>query len=456
MTMKATILIIDDNPSTLSSLELYLKHKFDRIFTLKNPQQLLSLLEKEIIDVVLLDMNFSAGISSGNEGLYWMKRINEFDSTIPVILITAYGDVELAVKAMKEGASDFILKPWDNYKLFATIQAALRLRRSETTLAQLQKIRKQEKEDTAREFNMVQGTSDIMKPVYELIRKVAQTEANVLITGENGTGKELVAREIHNQSGRSEQVFSKVDLGSLSPTLFESEMFGHVKGAFTDAFETRAGRFENANGGTLFLDEIGNLTVPLQTKLLTVIESRKISPVGSLREINVDVRLISATNMNLISLVKEGLFREDLLYRINTIHIHVPPLRERGEDIIILAQKFLAELSKKYNKHGIKFNAEAIELIQRQTWPGNIRELKHAIERAVILCEKQVIRSKDLFMGSQLPILEKGGKLSLDDAEKRVIREALENHHYNVAETANELKITRQTLYRKINRYGLR
>ncbi|MBG0860653.1 MAG: sigma-54-dependent Fis family transcriptional regulator, partial [Bacteroidales bacterium] len=233
--MKATILIIDDNPSILSSLELFLKQKFDRVLTLKNPQQLLSLLEKEMVDVVLLDMNFSAGISSGNEGLYWMKRIIEFDSTIPVILITAYGEVELAVKAIKDGASDFILKPWDNYKLYATIQAALRLRRSETTLAQLQMIRKQEKEDTAREFNMVRGTSGIMKPVYELIRKVAQTDANVLITGENGTGKELVAREIHNHSRRSEQVFSKVDLGSLSPTLFESEMFGHIKGAFTDA-----------------------------------------------------------------------------------------------------------------------------------------------------------------------------------------------------------------------------
>jgi DNA-binding NtrC family response regulator len=454
--MKATILIIDDNPSILSSLELFLKQKFDRVFTLKNPQQLLSLLEKEIVDVVLLDMNFSAGISSGNEGLYWMKRITEFDSTIPVILITAYGDVELAVKAMKDGASDFILKPWDNYKLYATIQASLRLRRSETTLAQLQKLRKQEKEDTAREFKMVQGTSEIMKPVYELIRKVAQTEANVLITGENGTGKELVAREIHNQSRRSEQVFSKVDLGSLSPTLFESEMFGHVKGAFTDAVETRAGRFENAKGGTLFLDEIGNLTIPLQAKLLTVIEARKISPVGSLRELNVDVRLISATNMNPISLVKEGLFREDLLYRINTIHIHVPPLRERGDDIIVLAQAFLAELAKKYNKPGIKFNEQAIEIILKQTWPGNIRELKHVIERAVILCEKQIISSKDLFMGSPLPAWEKEGQLSLDDIEKKAIRKALENHHYNITETAKELKIIRQTLYRKIIKYGLR
>ncbi len=454
--MKATILIIDDNPSILSSLELYLKQKFDRVLTLKNPQQLLSLLEKEIIDVVLLDMNFSAGISSGNEGLYWMKRINEFDSTIPVILITAYGDVELAVKAMKEGASDFILKPWDNYKLYATIQAALRLRRSETALSQLQKLRKQEKEDTAKEFTMVQGTSNIMKPLYELIRKVAHTEANVLITGENGTGKELVAREIHNQSRRSEQVFSKVDLGSLSPTLFESEMFGHVKGAFTDAVETRAGRFENANGGTLFLDEIGNLTIPLQAKLLTVIESRKINPVGSPREFNIDVRLICATNMNPMSLVKEGLFREDLLYRINTIHIHVPPLRERGEDIIILARAFLTELAKKYNKPGIKFTEEAIEIILKQPWPGNIRELKHAIERAVILCEKQVIGSKDLFMGSQLYYSEKEGQLSLDDIEKKAIRKALENHHYNITETAKELKIIRQTLYRKIIKYGLR
>jgi len=451
----ATILVIDDNAPVLASLELYLKQKFDRIICLKKPDQLVSLLNQEAVDVVLLDMNFSAGISTGNEGLYWLKRIQETAPHLPVILITAYGDVELAVRAIKEGATDFILKPWDNNKLYATLVAAIRLKRSETALQKLQMHLDREKEDFQREFSLVKSESEGMRKVFDLVARVADTNANVLITGENGTGKELVAREIHARSSRRQQIFCKVDLGSLAPTLFESEMFGHVKGAFTDAKESRTGRFENADGGTLFLDEIGNLTLPLQSKLLTAIETGKITPLGSPRDISVNVRLLCATNADPAALVNEGLFREDLLYRINTITIHIPPLRERDGDILLLAQAFLEEFADKYRKSGASFHPAALDAMLAHPWPGNVRELRHAVERAVILCGNNTIAPGDLFTAGKQPAAERKGRLSLEETEKLTIREALEHHHYNMTETARELKIGRQTLYRKIARYGL-
>lgn len=350
MAKQGTILVVDDNKAVLNALEMLLAGVFREVITLRTPNQIEAILESGRVDVVLLDMNFSAGINTGNEGLYWLSRIKEYAAEIPVVLFTAYADIDLAVRAVKEGATDFVVKPWDNAKLVATLLAAYRLHESRREVKQLKAKEEVLKGQLSPERTVVWGESDVMRRVRQLIEKVAVTDANVLITGENGTGKEIVAREIHALSGRKEEVMISVDMGAITETLFESELFGHVKGAFTDAREDRVGKFEAANKGTLFLDEIGNLSYALQSKLLATLQSRKVIRVGSNKPIDVNIRLICATNSDLPRMVKEGTFREDLLYRINTIHVEVPPLRERGNDILLLAEAFLRDYGRKYRK----------------------------------------------------------------------------------------------------------
>ena len=451
-----TILIVDDNKSVLSSLELFLKHKIGKVLTCSNPNQIPSLLREERIDLVLLDMNFTAGINSGNEGLFWMREILKVDPQMVVILITAYGDVELAVNAMKEGATDFVLKPWDNQKLLATIQSGLALRKAKRELKEVKQQQEQLQQDFSQSLGEFLGKSPAMEAVFNSIQKVAKTDASILILGENGTGKELVAREIHRLSGRANNIFLGVDLGSISETLFESELFGHTKGSFTDAKEDRAGRFQTASGGTLFLDEIGNLSLAMQAKLLAAIQNREITPIGASKPIPVDIRLLCATNRNLKEMVKEGLFREDLLYRINTIEIDLPPLRERGNDILLIANHYLKQFAEKYDKPKLILSNKAVEKIMEYRWPGNVRELKHAIERAVIMCEGDCLKPEEFFNSNAQPNVELGSSpLSLDDAERILIEASIKRHKGNISNVAKELNIGRQTLYRKIEKYGL-
>ncbi|HHU26212.1 MAG TPA: sigma-54-dependent Fis family transcriptional regulator, partial [Bacteroidales bacterium] len=381
------ILIVDDNRSVLNALELLLQPLCKEVVMTTNPNQIPSLLRGTHFDAILLDMNFSAGINTGNEGMYWLKRILEHDPNHSVIMITAYGDVELAVRAVKKGAVDFVLKPWDNSKLITTVNAAIQLQDSREEVKSLKEKEQNLKAAMKREPTVIIGESPRFKRVLELVAKVAKTDANVLITGENGTGKEVIARELHRQSLRHNEVMVSVDMGSLSETLFESELFGHVQGAFTDAKEDRVGKFEVAKGGTLFMDEIANLSLPLQAKLLAALQNREIVKVGSNKKIPIDIRLVCATNSDLNVLVREGQFREDLLYRINTIQVEIPPLRERVEDIPLLANFFLGIYSAKYNNPGLKFDNEVMEQMKRYAWPGNVRELQHAVEKAVILSE---------------------------------------------------------------------
>jgi DNA-binding NtrC family response regulator len=453
---KGKILLVDDNLSVLRSLDLFLKNKFEMVTTLKTPNQIPSLMGQTDYDLILLDMNFKAGENTGNEGLYWLRRIIRTDPSIVVILITAYADIELAVTGIKDGASDFIVKPWDNQKLLATIRAGMQLRESRKEVSKLKQKQILIREEIDRQFRKCTMQSQAMRTIYDTLAKVARTDASVLITGENGTGKEIVAREIHNLSARKEEVFVSVDLGSITESLFESEIFGHTRGAFTDAKEGRTGRFENATGGTLFLDEIGNIPVSLQSKLLNVLETRMITPVGSSKPIPVDIRLISATNKNLTQMATNELFREDLLYRINTVHIEIPPLRHRKEDIISLSDFFLNEFSAKYEKPNIRLNVSAVEALKDYDWPGNIRELKHTIEKAVILCDSDAIRPDDLALtGNRYGRNELSFAISFEEAEKRIILTALNKCKWNISEVSKELNIGRQTLYRKIKKYDL-
>jgi DNA-binding NtrC family response regulator len=453
---KGNILIVDDNKSVLASMELFLKHQFAAVFTLTDPNRITSIMNDEEIDVVLLDMNFTAGINTGNEGIFWLNRIKSIDSSIVVVMITAYGDIELAVKAMKEGAFDFIVKPWDNKKLLATVNAALQLRYSRKEVSILKSQKKHFQTDSEKQFRIIRGKSRVMEDIFSIMLKVAGTDTNILITGENGTGKELIAREIHRISHRSAEIFMPVDLGSISETLFESEMFGHTRGAFTDAKEPRTGRFESASGGTLFLDEISNASLSVQAKLLTSIERRCITPVGSNRSIPLDIRLICATNKDLKETVNNGLFREDLFFRINTVPITIPPLRERKEDIEILAGSFLDHFSTRYGKKGIRLGAQALNKLMNYPWPGNIRELKHTVERAVILSNSDIISPSDLSIEyTPATGLNFQGKVSLDQGEKSIIIKALKVNNGNISETAKQLDIPRQRLYRKMKKYGL-
>ncbi|MEQ9166969.1 MAG: sigma-54 dependent transcriptional regulator, partial [Fulvivirga sp.] len=375
--------MIDDDEDVLLAAKLLLKKHAHQVIIEKNPKKIPFLLNNDTYDVILLDMNFSKDITSGKEGYYWLSQILEHDPDAVVILITAFGDVEMAVKALKEGATDFVLKPWQNEKLLATVSTAIKLKHSYKEVDKLKKAKEQLEADLNQPFKDIIGSSSSIKEVFSLIEKVAKTDANVLILGENGTGKELVARAIHQRSLRKDQSFIGVDMGAITQTLFESELFGHKKGSFTDAKDDRAGRFELANGGTLFLDEIGNLSMPLQSKLLTVLQNREVTRIGSNTAIPIDIRLVCATNMNVHDMVNESTFRQDLLYRINTVEIKIPALRDRIEDIPLLANHFLTSYTKKYRKEIMRISPEAITSLQKYHWPGNIRELQHAIERAV-------------------------------------------------------------------------
>lgn len=452
---KGNILIVDDNKNVLSALEILLSAEYDRVYCLSTPNLLISELRKNPYHLVLLDMNFSAGVNTGNEGIFWLQQIREQHPDLSVVMITAYGDVELAVKALKAGATDFILKPWENVKLLATVRSAIQLSLSKGEVKDLRLKEKELKKVMNQDEKYIVGSSPELMQVLKIVRKVAKTNTNVLITGENGTGKELIAREIHRLSDRSDEMMVSVDMGAVSETLFESELFGHVKGAFTDARENRAGKFEVANKGTLFLDEIGNLSFHLQAKLLAALENREITRIGSNQPIPIDIRLICATNKDLPALVAKGLFREDLLYRINTIQIEVPPLRERGDDILALADFFLKKYAWKYDKPTLKFNHQAQEKLLKYSWPGNIRELEHSIEKAVILSENNVLKADDFFLKPLGGAKQEEDTLKLEEMEKRFILRALEKNPGNVSAAADQLGITRQTLYNKMKKFGI-
>ncbi len=451
------ILIIDDNEDVLFSARLLLKQHYSIVQIEKNPEQIPAILRNESYDIILLDMNFSGDATSGSEGFNWLKKILEISPSAVVILITAFGNVEMAVKAIKEGATDFVLKPWQNEKLLATISSAMMLSRSKQEINNLRSKQKQLIEDIDHQFQDIIGISSSMLPVFNTIQKVAQTDANVLILGENGTGKELVARAIHRQSKRAKEIFLSVDMGAISETLFESELFGYKKGAFTDAKEDRAGRFEIASGGTLFLDEIGNLPVNSQVKLLAVLQNRKVTRVGSTNPRDIDIRLICATNIPLNNLISEKHFRQDLLYRINTVEIQIPPLRDRVEDIPLLANHYLQVYSKKYNKPLKNFSEPALNKLEKYSWPGNVRELQHAVERVVILGESEIIQPDD-FNFSSLSTSENilpTNSFKIEEAEKNLIIKAVSKHNGNLTQAAKELGLTRASLYRRLEKYGL-
>ncbi|MFC2134330.1 sigma-54-dependent transcriptional regulator [Bacteroidota bacterium] len=451
-----TILVVDDNQGILDSLEFSLQHEFDSILTTKNPASIPKLMTENSIDVFLLDMNFSPGVNDGREGMMWLQLILESDPDAVVIPITAYGDIELAVKAVKQGATDFIVKPWDTEKLIATLKSAYKLRQSKLEVKSLKEKQKQLSTDIEKHHESLIFSSDAMCQVISTVEKVANTDANVLIMGENGTGKELIAHEIHKRSNRAKEVMIGVDMASLSESLFESELFGHIKGAFTDAKEDRPGRFENASKGTLFLDEIGNLSFSLQAKLLAALQNRVVYRIGSNKPIPIDIRLVCATNKNLTGMIEKNLFREDLLYRINTIQIQVPPLRDRGEDIILLAETFLKKYSRKYDKPFLKITSKAYDKLMEYHWPGNVRELLHTIEKVVILSEGDSLKPEDfLFDLESKAEREKRASLKLEDVEKETIRKSLQKFQGNLSQAARELGITRSTLYSKIDKYGL-
>lgn len=451
------ILIVDDDEDVLLAAKMLLKKHAMEVTIEKNPNKLPFLLNNYSYDVILLDMNFSKDITSGKEGFHWLGQITERDPNAVVIMITAFGDVEMAVKALKEGATDFVLKPWQNEKLIATISSAVKLKRSYNEVDKLKKAKKQLQDDINLPFKNILGQSDAIKRVFEIIDKVAQTDANVLILGENGTGKELVSRALHQRSLRKDNVFIGVDMGAITESLFESELFGHKKGAFTDAKDDRAGRFEVANTGTLFLDEIGNLSLPLQSKLLTVLQNRQVTRIGTNKPISIDIRLICATNMPIYEMLKNNEFRQDLLYRINTVELHLPPLRERQEDVPILANHFVEKYSKKYRKSMKSFSASTIKRLQKYSWPGNVRELQHAVERAVIMSDNDTLAPEDFFFLSNNPHAEDINveNYNLESVEKSVIQKAINKHHGNISKAAKELGLTRASLYRRLEKHGL-
>ena len=453
--ISGTLLIVDENKSDRNALELILRPEVENIIAIAGPNRINEILSQSNVDIVLLEMNFKAKVNTGNEGLFWMNEIIRIDSSISVIMITSNGDVELAVKAIREGAIDFIIKPFDNNKLITAIYTAWKFRISRLETSNLIKDNMLlKKEINKGGQKIVCGASPTMINVMNIIRKVAGTDANVLITGENGTGKELVAREIHNLSKRAGELMVNVDMGSITETLFESELFGHVKGAFTDAREDRKGKFELAQKGTLFLDEIGNLSLQSQAKLLSVLQNRNVVRVGSNKQIAVDIRLICATNCDLNHMVREGKFREDLLYRINTISIEVPPLRDRVDDIPILANYFLRINSERYGKSPLRINTPALEKLANHNWPGNVRELQHSIEKAVIMCDSPVLKPSDFAFNTthRNPVHT---DITLEEMERRMILESLRRNNNNLSVVAGKLGITRQTLYNKMSRYQL-
>jgi DNA-binding NtrC family response regulator len=448
------LLIIDDDPEVLLAAELVLKKHFQSVTTAPGPQRIPELLGQRTFDVILLDMNFSAGVTSGQEGLAWLKRAVSIAPESKVILMTAYGGIETAVNAMREGAADFVVKPWDNAKLIATVSSVAKLARADREVANLRRRQRSLNEYSAQGFDTLVGNSPGLRHVLASVEKVAATDANVLVLGENGTGKELVARAVHRQSLRNDQVFVSVDLGAIAETLFESELFGHRKGAFTDAREDRAGRFEVATGGTLFLDEMGNLSLQMQAKLLGALETMTVARVGSDKPIKVNARVICATNMTPEGLRDPARFRQDLLYRINTIEIRVPPLRERAEDIPLIAAHYAVLYARKYNKPELQLDAHAMERLKGYHWPGNVRELRHTIERLVIMSDHGVAQVGGLLLPAAAAPAE-ASTLNLEELEKQTIQKAIAQHHGNLSKAAESLGLGRTTLYRKMTRYGL-
>ncbi len=456
MSKSGSILIVDDNEEFLLALKLMLSPHFNLVDTESNPEAILAQIQNNSYDLMLLDMNFRAGINTGNEGLYWLNKIKEVDPDATIVFITAYGDVQLAVKSVKEGAADFIQKSWDEKKILSTVLSAFQLSKSKSEIKKLKHKQQHLKDSIADGFQLCKGPSKSMEAVYQTISKVASTDANVLVTGENGTGKEVIAREIHRLSQRTDEIFVTVDISALNENLIESELFGHKKGAFTDARSDRAGRFEVASGGTLFLDEIGNLSVPAQIKLLSVLQTRQITKVGDNKAIEIDVRLISATNMPVDKMIKEGNFREDLLYRINTIQIHLPPLRERLDDLPSLAHHFLSIFKEKYKKQKLEFKKSTLNKLAKHEWPGNIRELQHTIEKGVIMTSDNFLKPEDLmFQTVEEPENKDTELFNLAVHEKILIEKALQKFEWNMSKTANELGINRSTLYDKIKKYEL-
>lgn len=456
--INARILIVDDDKDVLLAARLFLKQHVEVVHAEENPENLPGLISTGNYDLVLLDMNFAPDATSGKEGFHWLNKILEIDPSIVVILITGYGDIELAVQGIKEGATNFLLKPWENKKLLATIKTSMQLRQSKLELQELRSRQKVLMADQNQPFVTIIGSSPAMQKVLAAAQKVAGTDANVLILGENGTGKELVARAIHRDSRRKDEVFISVDLGAISESLFESELFGFKKGAFTDAKEDRAGRFEAANKGTIFLDEIGNLSLSLQSKLLSVLQNRNVVRLGTNKEIPIDVRLICATNMPLYQMVREGKFRQDLLYRINTVEVHVPSLRERTEDIPDLVDHFLEIYCKKYKIVQKRVTEDTFSRLKKHDWPGNIRELQHAVERAVIMSDSNILQPHDFFLSSPAEAKNESiemDNLNLEEAERMLVRKVVDKHGGNISKAAKELGLTRASLYRRIEKYGL-
>ena len=447
----ASILIVDDDPDVLTAVRLLLKTEVKEVVTEKNPENLRHHLSREVFDLILLDMNFNSSINTGNEGIFWLKEIRKQKPDMSVIMITAYGDIDLAIRSLKEGAADFVVKPWHNEKLLTTIRDTLR-----------QKGNKSGKTPSISADSIIGreliGESEAMQEIFHKIEKIAPTDANILILGENGTGKDLIARAIHQHSLRKEKAYVKVDVGALTETLFESELFGHKKGAFTDARDDRAGRFESANGGTLFLDEIGNIPLHLQAKLLSALQNRTITRLGSNEAIPVDIRLICATNVPLSELANETRFRKDLIYRINTVEIIVPPLRQRGDDILLLARHFGTVYSSKYMKPQPDFYDLSIEKLLNHSFPGNVRELQYIIERAVIMADSNLLEAKDLiFSPIEVGTVqnEENGETTLSAVEKNTILRVIEKHSGNITKAARELGLTRTALYRRLNKYDI-
>jgi DNA-binding NtrC family response regulator len=455
----ATLLIIDDDDDILISAKLFLKQHFSLVVTCNTPKEINNLLSEHKPDLILLDMNYRKGINDGKEGLYWLRHILEIDANHQVILMTAFGDVELAVNALKTGAKDFILKPWNNEKLLATLEVAIQSssKRQEAgggkSTSQLASIAK------ASNFDEMIGESESLRDVFKIIEKAAPTDANILILGENGTGKQVVAKQIHKHSDRANAIFLHVDLGSLSENLFESELFGYAKGAFTDAKEDKAGRFEDANGGTIFLDEIGNLSLPLQAKLLTVMQNRSVTRLGENKPRKIDVRLITATNANINDLISRNEFRQDLYFRVNTMEINLPPLRARKGDVVILANYYLSVYKQKYKKEKLELSKAVINLFETYSWPGNIRELQHVVERAVIMCDGTEIGSSDIQLSSaksaEQTTASAPDNIDLETMERNLVKRAIDKHQGNISKAAAELGLTRAALYRRMEKFGL-
>jgi DNA-binding NtrC family response regulator len=456
-TKPGKILVIDDDEDVLFSARLLLKQHYVIVRIEKDPEQIPVILKDEHYDVILLDMNFTGDATSGIEGFSWLNKILELDPSAVIILITAFGNIEMAVKAIKVGATDFVLKPWQNEKLLATVSSAMKLSESKKKIDSLLSRERQLSDDIDKPFHDIIGVSEEIDKVFGTIQKVAKTDANILILGENGTGKELIARAIHRQSNREKEIFLNVDMGAISESLFESELFGYSKGAFTDAKEDRAGRFEIASGGTLFLDEIGNLNFSLQSKLLSVLQNRQVTRLGSSIPRSIDIRLICATNLPIEELMSEKRFRQDLLYRINTVEINLPPLRKRIEDIPLLIEHFLQVYSKKYNKPVKKINNSALDKLEKYYWPGNIRELQHTIERVIIMSESEILQPGDFYFPSNdtKETDNEPENYHLEETEKLLIIKAVSKSGGNLTKAAKELGLTRASLYRRLEKYGL-